>query len=193
MPPETRKRFAFVLSIASPSRTKIASVAPASRAFWAARMLGRSITLLMSQRPHRSSGRRIAVAPPGGGGGSVARAKENTVGGVPGGGKGVRARRRAAGDLHVDERVGLLEPVLGQQPPGDVREPGHVRRDPRHGEPFAHAVQVLRETVGTPAVEADDLVDRVREEESAVLGRDGGLFAGKESAVEVDDHEEGRR
>ena len=61
-------------------------MAPASRACSAARTLGRSITVLMSQRPHRTSGTRMA-RPPSAGGESLARAKAKTVGGVPFGGK----------------------------------------------------------------------------------------------------------
>ena len=85
-PFEAMKRFAFVPSRANPSRTRIASMAPASRAFCAARTLGSRLTLLMSQRPHRSSVRRIALPPSAGGGGSVFRAKAKIVGVVPSGG-----------------------------------------------------------------------------------------------------------
>ena len=65
----------------------MASIAPASRAFCAASTLGSSITLLMSQRPQRSSVRRIALPPSGGGGGSTSRANAKTVGVVPSAGK----------------------------------------------------------------------------------------------------------
>ena len=81
------KRFAFVASSANPSLTRMASTAPDSRAFCAASTLARSIVLLMSHRPQRSSVRRIARPPSGDGGGSVSRAKAKTVGDVPSGGK----------------------------------------------------------------------------------------------------------
>src|SRR6202158_834942 len=67
IPFATLNRFAFVASSGEPS-------------------LGRSMTLLMSQRPQRSSVTRMALPPSGEGGGSVCRAKANTVGAVPAGG-----------------------------------------------------------------------------------------------------------
>ena len=81
------KRFALVASRAKPSRTRIASIAPASLRLLRGSTLGSSITLLMSQRPQRSSVSRMAALPSDGGGGSASRAKAKTVGFVPSGGK----------------------------------------------------------------------------------------------------------
>src|SRR6266540_4055070 len=118
MPPQTQKRLAFVPSQAIPSRVRIASMAPASRAFWAASTLGRSITVLMSQRPQRSSGTRIAEPPSGGGSGSDGRANAKIVGVTLAAGKacvrGAAPRETCAHPPHV----------LGQTVGPSAVEPG---------------------------------------------------------------------
>jgi hypothetical protein len=72
-------------------------------------------------------------------------------------------RRGAAGHLCVNERVVVLEPILGEKPRCDVREERRARGDPERGQTVLHPFEVLGQPVGTTLAETDHLVDRVRE------------------------------
>ena len=98
------------------------------------------------------------------------------------------AGRDTAGNLGIDDRVGVRQAVFFEEPPGHVGIEGRVRGDADRGEPVAHAPQVLGETVLPPAVETRDFVDRVGEHEATVLRGDLRLLARKVGAVQVDDH-----
>src|SRR5262249_56096295 len=66
------------------------------------------------------------------------------------------------------------------------REEARRGGDRDGGGPAAHALEVLGEPVRPPAVVADDLVDRVGEEESAIERRDARFAFGQETAVQID-------
>jgi len=105
--------------------------------------------------------------------------------------KRVIAGRGAAGHLDVNERVALLQVVLGDETARDLREERRLDREPQRRQAVAHPGEVLGEAVGTPGAVPHHLVDRVGKEEAAVFRGDPGLLARQESAVQVDDHAPG--
>lgn len=99
---------------------------------------------------------------------------------------GVFAWSGAAGDLPID--FGVEHVVAADEVLADLRQLGEVGRlsEADAGEAAAQAREVVGHGEGPARVVADDFVDAVAEEGSAVFDGHGGVGFGDECAVEVD-------
>ena len=89
----------------------------------------------------------------------------------------MRPRRGSARDLHVERRLALGQPRLGQQPIGDLESDGRTRA--RSGDVDSQLAEPMNQSsemaigLEQPAVDdAPDLVDAVAENKAAIFNRD---------------------